>query len=1318
MKKRLLAAMLALCMTLTMFPTITTSAADELLETKVIENGVTHQVSTGSAITPEDNIEDLVTPKPDNAAPINEELEQNNSQQETTEMQPKVDFGNVASGTCGKDGDNVRWSLDMGSAGGGIDDGIGSLTDLTLTISGTGEMADFKYSTDDTDIPWFKYSSRSSKIKKVVIEKGVTNIGNCAFLESENLTSVTIPDGIISVGSSAFEGCKKLSKILLPDVVNIDQGAFRWCGLDSIVLPKIKYIGGSAFLGCSQLASTVLGENIEEIGSYAFSDCDNLVNINLPNGITRIQTGTFRGCNNLTTITIPNSVTCIENYAFRLSGLISITIPSSITEIKEATFFDCSNLKNVIISDGVPQIGFCMFTGCRNLKNIYIANSVKSIGGRAFQSCDSLTSIYYGGSENDWESINIESLNDELLNATIHYNSKPTDTPKLYAIAYGDRQYEVFDSSLEKIVTDTASTEYNPLLAHMLITLCNSVHSETNIRKSFLNLGFSEMTTNYAMDDIYLAYGMAKKQLANGRNLVLIVARGSVNGIEWAGNIFDSKANAQGEHSSFADAGIMLNTKMEEFLGGDIIASGAFTNTDFVITGHSRGAAAANILAAHLVDEGIPQSNIYCNTFACPDTAVLTESKAEYYKCIYNIGNVNDTVTWVPRSIWAKSGEKNNWGKDSYWSKYGKSYWYSKDWEDYTYLHDKFAPLQLWDRISKYHLQNLYLDDLRSEKALTEYRNRERTTEAIQAASKKRKEESDNNSLKFNAHLIEILCPVDVEIYTRSGILAGKIVNNTAITNMSDIVHLQIDNDKKYIYLLNNDNYTIKLTGTDDGIMTYLAYNFDPNTSEILEEKTFAGVTLKKGKKMITNISVWDKSDSSIDIEDKIPVPNIQLYILDDDGNLDKEILPDGKGTELQITYTITLDANGGILDSTAIKTADGRKISNLPVPTRNGYQFIGWYTSANAGTKVTTDTVFNDDITIYAHWIANSTDSPSDGSGSSEDNNSSGNGSLGGGTNGGSTGGGSYGGGYYGGSNYIMNYTITFNVSGGVLDTATSKTGTNGKLSSLPTPMRSGYKFDGWYTELSGGTQITTDTIFNKNMTIYAHWTELQPEKPIEPGTDTQSVVPDVTPEQPSLSTYKKGDKVTDISSKAVYKITKIADSDGVGGTVAYVSSTNKQPVNVMIPDAIKLDGTSYKVTKVLANAFKNKTSLKTVKLGKNAATIGNGAFYGCKNLKTVTIGNGVKTIWSKAFYKCKSLTKIVIPIKVTKIGKQAFYGCKKLKTIQIKTTKLATKTIGSKAFAGIASKATIIVPAKSLKTYKKLLVAKGISQNARIKK
>ena len=102
---------------------------------------------------------------------------------------------------------------------------------------------------------------------------------------------------------------------------------------------------------------------------------------------------------------------------------------------------------------------------------------------------------------------------------------------------------------------------------------------------------------------------------------------------------------------------------------------------------------------------------------------------------------------------------------------------------------------------------------------------------------------------------------------------------------------------------------------------------------------------------------------------------------------------------------------------------------------------------------------------------------------------------------------------------------------------------------------------------------------------------------------------------------------------------------------------------------------------------------------------------------LKTLKIGAAVTTIGDKAFYKCTALTKVTIPSKVSKIGKSAFYGCKKLKDITIKTTKLTSKKVGSKAFKGTPKKAKVKVPKKSLKAYKKFLVKKGISKNAKIK-
>lgn len=89
----------------------------------------------------------------------------------------------------------------------------------------------------------------------------------------------------------------------------------------------------------------------------------------------------------------------------------------------------------------------------------------------------------------------------------------------------------------------------------------------------------------------------------------------------------------------------------------------------------------------------------------------------------------------------------------------------------------------------------------------------------------------------------------------------------------------------------------------------------------------------------------------------------------------------------------------------------------------------------------------------------------------------------------------------------------------------------------------------------------------------------------------------------------------------------------------------------------------------------------------------IGNNAFRGYKKLKSVATGKNVK-----------------------KIGTRAFYGCKKLKKIVSKTKQLQAKKAGNKAFKGIYAKANIKVPKSKLKSYKKILRAKGVGKRAKI--
>ena len=94
--------------------------------------------------------------------------------------------------------------------------------DGVLTISGTGPMEDYL---TPSDMPWAGVRDR---IKSVVIEEGITTVGDDAFYASDNLTSVTLPESLRIIGNACFESCKALTSITIPDgVVSIGRTASR-----------------------------------------------------------------------------------------------------------------------------------------------------------------------------------------------------------------------------------------------------------------------------------------------------------------------------------------------------------------------------------------------------------------------------------------------------------------------------------------------------------------------------------------------------------------------------------------------------------------------------------------------------------------------------------------------------------------------------------------------------------------------------------------------------------------------------------------------------------------------------------------------------------------------------------------------------------------------------------------------------------------------------------------------------------------------------------------------------------------------------------
>ena len=241
----------------------------------------------------------------------------------------------------------------------------------TLTISGNGAMKDCKYNQQYATIPWYSYHS---KIVRIVIEEGVTNIGDCAFQDCNTAIKVIIPETVKIIGQDALNGCSSLTSITIPNSVSI--------------------IGGRAFYGCSSLISVIIPNSVNTIGFWAFEGCSSLTTVTIPNSLTTIEDYMFAECSSLTSVTIPNSVTSIGGSAFSdCSSLASVTIPNSVTTIGANAFRNCFSLTSFKIPDGVTIIEDEMLSGCISLTSVDIPNSVTTIGENAFQACNSLTSI-------------------------------------------------------------------------------------------------------------------------------------------------------------------------------------------------------------------------------------------------------------------------------------------------------------------------------------------------------------------------------------------------------------------------------------------------------------------------------------------------------------------------------------------------------------------------------------------------------------------------------------------------------------------------------------------------------------------------------------------------------------------------------------------------------------------------------------------------------------------------------------------------------------------------------------------------------------
>ena len=285
----------------------------------------------------------------------------------------------VDSGTCG---DNLTWTLD--------DEG-------TLTISGDGAMKNYNMN----GAPW---DDERANVKQVIIENGVTSIGDCAFYKCNKVTDVTIPNSVTQIGHSVFTSCKKITNITIPN-------------------------------------------GVTSIGEGAFSNCTGLTSVTLPDSLTCLNFEIFRDCSNLSSITFPENVTRIDEDAFRnCSSLVEIVIPDSVTDLGAGAFMGCSSAVIAYLPANLQTVPAVLFNSCSSLEAVFLPASVTEIGSGAFYGCDALAEIYYLGDEEQLAQIQVGADNDPLLYANVYLVTVITKEPEdAYAV----------DGATVKFSTDT-----------------------------------------------------------------------------------------------------------------------------------------------------------------------------------------------------------------------------------------------------------------------------------------------------------------------------------------------------------------------------------------------------------------------------------------------------------------------------------------------------------------------------------------------------------------------------------------------------------------------------------------------------------------------------------------------------------------------------------------------------------------------------------------------------------------------------------------------------------------------------------------------
>lgn len=840
-------------------------------------------------------------------------------------------------------------------------------------------------------------------IQKVVICEGVTGIERHAFDGCSGLNSVTIPSSVTSIGSDAFYKCSGLTAVAIPEgVTSIGFDAFYGCsGLTEISIPpSVTDIGSDAFNGCVSLNRVDIFDLTKWCGIYFWGKTSNpllyakhlylndeeITALEIPAGVTEITGRMFPNCCGFTSVMIPSCVTNIERGAFSgYSGLASITMPfvgsrrgnggtadslfgyifgtsaySGATATKQyysssasSTYYIPDALKSVIITDET-KIGYGAFYNCRGLTSVTIPNSVISVEEKAFCGCSGLDGVV---TNDGW----VLCVNGNVASAEIPDGVKQI-VPGAFA-GHTELTSVKLPPTLERIsekdfsgctgldgvyISDLAawcgvefeSAKANPLYYAKKLYLNEKELIYLDIPKGVEEIGqYAFYNCNRFMSVTIppnvKSVGMDAFGGCSGLSAVNVSDLSAWCGINFASAAANplycaKKLNLNG--NEIVDLAVPSGTEsigQYAFYNGVDIASVTIPNSVTSIGTDAfkgcTGVKSATVPERFTLSSVFPDSYANIPTVTIPaDATFIADGAFSGCSKITSIA-IPSTVESIGANAFSGCSGLTAIAIPAAVTDLGASAFYGCT---------QIAEIEIPEVVGE-------LPD-----SLCEGCTGLTTVVIPNSASN-----ISSTAFKNCGNIVSVTMP---------GRFAMKDVFPSSYSKIQDVT------------ILDEEEELLKEVFAECGALT---------TVVISEGVTTLGEDLFYGKTNLKELTI-PSTVTSIGGYALYGCTSLEVIHVSNDGDIDalkqmlyesgfdvESVTFDHVKEPVYVYYKVAFDAQGGVAERTETEVRDGKPIGELPTAERDGYEFLGWFTSAVGGAQVMSATVVTKDVTFYAHW-------------------------------------------------------------------------------------------------------------------------------------------------------------------------------------------------------------------------------------------------------------------------------------------------------------------------------------------------------------